>query len=500
MRSAEWDSWVQRARAVAIEDEAASRGIKLKGRGTHRAGPCPVCGGVDRFSLNVKKQVFHCRGCKRAGDTIALVEFCEGVDFTRACEILTGEPPPKPKRKANGKDYGAKPARKVQVAEFLYHDSDGKLALSVVRYEFETDGSHVLDEHGKRKKVFAQRRPDPQRPGAWIWDAVGVPPLIYELPKVLEAVRSGREIAIVEGEGKANLLWSWGIPATCIVGGAGGKWSAEHSQYLKDANCALLPDNDNPGFHFINVIGAALQGIAASTRVLLLPGLPERGDVADWIKQGGTAEQLRALLAEAPLWQPPTVNEGKPDDDAKKRAEEREDELLEALRKMPAGIKRSRARKAAAKELGVAMGDIDAAIKALQEEEEIAPLFSFWTVEPASAPVDGDSLLRDIISYIQHRVICSDEAALTVALWVVFSWLHDAVAVHSPILAITSTEKECGKSTLMGIISFLMPRCISSAEISEAALYRSIERWHPAFCLDEFDSVWPTMNGWDCEA
>ena len=490
MRSAEWDAWVARARAVPIEDEAASRGIKLKGRGTHRAGPCPVCGGVDRFSLNIKKQVFHCRGCKRAGNTIALVEFCEGVDFTRACEILTGEPPPKAKPKANGKDRGAKPARKIQVAEFLYHDSDGRLALSVLRYEFVTsNGSHVLDEHGKRKKEFAQRRPDPQRPSAWIWNAEHVPPLIYELPKVLEAVRSGREIVICEGEGKVDLYWSWGIPATCCVGGAGGKWSAAHSEFLRGAPVVLQPDNDNPGFHYINVIGAALEGIAASTRVLLLPGLPAKGDIVDWKASGGTAEQLRALLAEAPLWQPPPVDEGKPDDDAKKRAEEREDELLEALRKMPAGIKRSRARKAAAKELGVAMGDIDAAIKALQEEEEIAPLYEHWNVTPWPEPVDGDRLLRDIINYIERHVICSPEAALTTSLWTIHAWVHDEVAVYSPLLVITSAERECGKSTLMGVISFLMPRCIKSVEISGAALYRAIERWHPSFCIDEFDNI-----------
>jgi putative DNA primase/helicase len=34
-----------------------------------------------------------------------------------------------------------------------------------------------------------------------------------------------------------------------------------------------------------------------------------------------------------------------------------------------------------------------------------------------------------------------------------------------------------------------MPRCISSVEVSEAAVYRSIKRWQPSFCIDEFDSV-----------
>ena len=41
----------------------------------------------------------------------------------------------------------------------------------------------------------------------------------------------------------------------------------------------------------------------------------------------------------------------------------------------------------------------------------------------------------------------------------------------------------------MGLISFLARRCVSSVEISEAALYRAIGLWKPSFVIDEFDSV-----------
>jgi putative DNA primase/helicase len=63
------------------------------------------------------------------------------------------------------------------------------------------------------------------------------------------------------------------------------------------------------------------------------------------------------------------------------------------------------------------------------------------------------------------------------------------VAVHSPILNINSAQPESGKSTALGLVSFLAPRCISSVEISEAALYRAIKLWAPSFAIDEFDSV-----------
>jgi len=99
MRSPDWDNWVANARAVRIEDEIARRGIKLNGGTVERCGPCPRCGGDDRFSINTRKQVFNCRGCGAKGDVIALVELLDATNFVHAVETLTGEPPPK----VNGK-------------------------------------------------------------------------------------------------------------------------------------------------------------------------------------------------------------------------------------------------------------------------------------------------------------------------------------------------------------------------------------------------------------
>src|ERR1700733_11336748 len=86
------DEWARRAREVRIEDELARRGIRLRGK-NERCGPCPKCGGDDRFSINIAKQVFNCRGCEIGGDVIDLVEHLDGVDFTTACVTLTGNDP-----------------------------------------------------------------------------------------------------------------------------------------------------------------------------------------------------------------------------------------------------------------------------------------------------------------------------------------------------------------------------------------------------------------------
>jgi phage/plasmid primase-like uncharacterized protein len=88
-QSADYDAWIVRARNVPIESEIERRGIKLNGK-NERAGPCPKCGGDDRFSINVKKGVWNCRGCGVGGDVIDLVQWLDGVDFIPAATTLAG--------------------------------------------------------------------------------------------------------------------------------------------------------------------------------------------------------------------------------------------------------------------------------------------------------------------------------------------------------------------------------------------------------------------------
>jgi len=42
----------------------ARRFVNLKRGGSNEhVGPCPRCGGRDRFGVNTRKRVFNCRGC-----------------------------------------------------------------------------------------------------------------------------------------------------------------------------------------------------------------------------------------------------------------------------------------------------------------------------------------------------------------------------------------------------------------------------------------------------
>src|SRR6516162_4406011 len=85
--------WIAQARAVRIEDEVAGRGIKLNGRGPERCGPCPKCGGTDRFAINASKQIWNCRGCQRGGDVISLVQHLDRCTFDAAVATLSHQDP-----------------------------------------------------------------------------------------------------------------------------------------------------------------------------------------------------------------------------------------------------------------------------------------------------------------------------------------------------------------------------------------------------------------------
>jgi phage/plasmid primase-like uncharacterized protein len=81
---------IEGAKAVRLEDELVRRGIGFKGRGPERSGPCLVCGGRDRFAINLRKQIWNCRGCRLGGDIVDLVQHIDGCSFADAVEILTG--------------------------------------------------------------------------------------------------------------------------------------------------------------------------------------------------------------------------------------------------------------------------------------------------------------------------------------------------------------------------------------------------------------------------
>jgi hypothetical protein len=170
------------------------------------------------------------------------------------------------------------------VATYDYRDEQGQLLYQSVRYV---------------PKNFKQRRPN----GAdgWVWSLKGVRRVLYRLPQ-LRANPTG-PVIVVEGEKDADRLASLGALATTNPGGAGpGKWLNEYTEFLRGRHVILLPDNDVVGWDHMQNVARSLHGVAASVRVVGLPGLSSRGDVSDWLDAGGTPAQLLALAEQTPLY------------------------------------------------------------------------------------------------------------------------------------------------------------------------------------------------------
>jgi putative DNA primase/helicase len=150
-----------------------------------------------------------------------------------------------------------------------------------------------------------------------------------------------------------------------------------------------------------------------------------------------------------------------------------------------------RRRETAAEQLGIRVTALDEAVKQrrakLAGEADEQPLFAHWADEPWPEPVEGNALILSLVRRIRSHVVTNTEAALTVALWIMFTWVHAAAAVHSPILIVTSPEPDCGKTTLLNVMGFLVRRALPSVGISAAVLYRVIEKWGSTLIIDEAD-------------
>jgi len=173
-----------------------------------------------------------------------------------------------------------------RAATYDYVDAAGELLYQVVRFE---------------PKTFRQRRPNGR--GGWIWNLKDTRKVLYRLPKVVEAAARGETIYIVEGEKDVHSVEGLGLTATCNAGGA-GKWQKCCSKWLKGANVIIVPDNDTAGHKHAEKVAASLDGLAASVKVLVLHGLPEKGDITDWLAAGETKDRLLDLAAACPEWEP----------------------------------------------------------------------------------------------------------------------------------------------------------------------------------------------------
>jgi hypothetical protein len=320
------------------------------------------------------------------------------------------------KPNSHGASKKKEPLGKI-VLLFDFTDKDGTVLYHEVRFDpktFRIRRAKNGNWHSARSEVWKD----------WDWTK-GDRDVPYRLPEVIAELAQGRVMAIVEGAGKADALRKLGAPATANANGAcntkGWKDGGELRSYFHGADIVISPDNDDPGFKFLDDVAAGLTGIAKRIRVVMLPGVEQKGDVKDWIKNGGTLEQWNELVANAPEWVRRVPDETVVDEEAKAAAAAREKQLIDELSELNQ-FEYDRRRRDAARDLHIRPATLDNARNARRAERAAergpAPLFGHWETEPWDKVVDGDDLIKRIIARIRRHVHLRENQAITCAFFI----------------------------------------------------------------------------------
>jgi hypothetical protein len=106
-------------------------------------------------------------------------------------------------------------------------------------------------------------------------------------------------------------------------------------------------------------------------------------------------------------------------------------------------------------------------------------------------------ILEGVRRLLCRYIVCSNEAQVTaVTLWVAHTWVIDAFD-YTPYLQISSPVKRCGKSRVFDCLKLLCAKPWVVVSITEAVMFRKIEKDAPTLLLDEVDAIFTAKNGDD---
>jgi len=119
---------------------------RLRREGRELVGPCPQCGGRDRFAINIDRGVFNCRSCEAKGDGLALAQHVLGCDFPGALDHLAGRSVQIDPEEVRRRRAAAERARQKAEAEAeAYRRRAIADAVTIWRHARPAEGSHVID-------------------------------------------------------------------------------------------------------------------------------------------------------------------------------------------------------------------------------------------------------------------------------------------------------------------------------------------------------------------
>lgn len=301
------------------------------------------------------------------------------------------------------------------------------------------------------------------------------------------ASRPNDPVYVVEGEWCSDALIKRNILAT--TSGAADSAGKADWQPLAGRSVIVWPDNDDPGQRYAMEAAEQLRALGCEVRIIDVDALelPAKGDAVDWLV--AHPESMAEDILSLPILVDTSASSGTSILDTHQtpptKAGETDVEAIGRLAALPL-LEYERVRESEAERLGVRVSVLDKQVGTARRAEE-TPGLDFEEVEPWAHPVDPATLLMDVAVIVQRFIVCQEETAHAVALWVAMTWFMDVVQV-APLAVITAPEKRCGKSQLLFLLGRLVQRPLAASNISSAAMFRAIDAWQPTLLVDEADS------------
>lgn len=176
---------------------------------------------------------------------------------------------------------GGRSSTKLVVGEWDYHDEQGQVIYTKLKYE---------------PKSFAWKTPH----GYGLNGATRVP---YNLPEVL--IAGNKWIFLCEGEKDCSTLAKAGLIATTF--GGSSDLPVEALSYFDDKKVFICGDFDKAGYERVRTTYDALQNITKDVRHAWLrdPDQSEQvNDITDWFSNGGSVEKLQIQVTKARQYEP----------------------------------------------------------------------------------------------------------------------------------------------------------------------------------------------------
>lgn len=106
---------------------------------------------------------------------------------------------------------------------------------------------------------------------------------------------------------------------------------------------------------------------------------------------------------------------------------------------------------------------------------------------PINNKVGGPNVLNSLRKTYNRFLVLPEGGDVALALWTIHAHAHDAARV-SPILAVTSPRENCGKTTVLSVVSALVPRFFPASNLTPATVFRTIDAFKPTLLADEADT------------